>query len=221
MHSAQKDDCDNRGMSAQRTLLDHRPVGYAVWLIVASVVGWWAAFQLTLDKFEVLEHPKAALGCDISAFVQCGANLASWQGSVFGFPNPIIGLTGWMAPLVMGVAILAGARFPRWFWALFGLGITGAFVFICWLIGQSFFALHTLCPWCALTYVVVIPTFFATMLQLFANGTFPISRSAQQRAQGLGIWVPLASILAFAMIVLLAQAGGVDLIGEVIRLVRG
>jgi len=214
MHPAQNVDCHNRGMSAQRT----RPVGYAIWLIVASVVGWWAAFQLTLDKFATLENPTADLSCNVSVFVQCGKNLESWQGSVFGFPNPLIGLTGWMAPLVVGVAILAGARFPRWFWALFGLGITGAFVFIAWLIGQSFFDLHTLCPWCGLTYLVVIPTFLATIQQLFANGTFPIGRSAQEAARRLGSWVPLASILAFAVVVLLAQVAGVDLIGEVVRM---
>lgn len=194
-----------------------RPVGYAIWLIVASVIGWWAAFQLTLDKFLQLENPDAALSCNFSVFVQCGKNLDSWQGSVFGFPNPLIGLTGWMAPLVVGVAILAGARFPRWFWALFGLGITGAFVFICWLISQSLFDLHTLCPWCALTWVVVIPTFFSTVVQLFRNGTFPISREGQDRAGRLMIWVPLATILAYVAIVLLAQSAGVDLIGEISR----
>lgn len=202
-------------MSEQRT----RPVVYAVWLIIASVLGWWAAFQLTVEKFALLENPDSTLSCDVSVFVQCGTNLQSWQGSVFGFPNPIIGLTGWMAPLVVGVAILAGARFPRWFWALYGLGITGAFVFICWLIGQSFFVLHTLCPWCALTYVVVIPTFFSTVLQLFQNGTFPVSESARERAQRLGSWVPLASIVAFALIITLAQVAGVDVIGSVLGLI--
>lgn len=202
-------------MSEQRT----RPVVYAVWLIIASVLGWWAAFQLTIEKFALLENPDSTLSCDVSVFVQCGTNLQSWQGSVFGFPNPIIGLTGWMAPLVVGVAILAGARFPRWFWALYGLGITGAFVFICWLIGQSFFVLHTLCPWCALTYVVVIPTFFSTVLQLFQNGTFPVSESARERAQRLGSWVPLASIVAFALIITLAQVAGVDVIGSVLGLI--
>lgn len=218
MDPAQKRDCDNRGMSAQRNLAGTRPVGYAIWLIVASVVGWWAAFQLTLDKFATLENPTADLSCNVSVFVQCGKNLDSWQGSVFGFPNPLIGLTGWMAPLVVGVAILAGARFPRWFWALFGLGITGAFVFIAWLIWQSFFDLHTLCPWCGLTYLVVIPTFLATVQQLFANGTFPVGKGAQQAARRLGVWVPLASILGFAIVVMLAQIAGVDLIGEVVRM---
>ncbi|MBS1698486.1 MAG: vitamin K epoxide reductase family protein [Actinobacteria bacterium] len=205
-------------MSAQRNLAGTTPVGYAIWLIIASVVGWWAAFQLTLDKFATLQNPSADLSCNVSVFVQCGKNLESWQGSVFGFPNPLIGLTGWMAPLVVGVAILAGARFPRWFWVLFGLGITGAFAFIAWLIAESFFSLHTLCPWCGLTYLVVIPTFLATMQQLFANGTIPVGRSAQKRARRLGAWVPLMSIIAFALVVVLAQIAGVDLIGEVVRM---
>ncbi|MFT4156366.1 MAG: vitamin K epoxide reductase family protein [Microbacterium sp.] len=202
-------------MSEQRT----RPVAYALWLIIASILGWWAAFQLTLEKFAVLKDPDATLGCNVNVFLQCSTNLESWQGSVFGFPNPIIGLTGWMAPLVVGVAILADARFPRWFWALFGLGITAAFVFICWLIWQSLFELHTLCPWCALTYFAVIPTFFATVLQAFQNGTFAVSGSARDRARSFGAWVPLASILAFALIVLLAQIAGVDVIGSVISLI--
>jgi uncharacterized membrane protein len=201
-------------MSVQR----NRPVGYALWLIVASLVGWWAAFQLTLDKFTKLENPDAVLNCNISVFVQCGKNLDSWQGSVFGFPNPLIGLTGWMAPLVVGVAILAGATFPRWFWGLFGLGITGAFAFICWLIVQSLFQLHTLCPWCALTWSVVIPTFLATVLQLFRNGTLPVGRGGQERAGRLMKWVPLVSILAYAVIAVLAQLAGINLIGEITRL---
>lgn len=200
-------------MTPQRT----RPVGYAIWLIIASVVGWWAAFQLTVEKFLLLENPDATLSCNFSVVLQCGKNLDSWQGEVFGFPNPILGLTGWMAPLVVAVAVLAGARFPRWFWALFGAGITFAFGFVCWLISQSIYDLHTLCPWCMATWVVTIPTFFATMLHLLRNGTFPISEKSQQKAGRLMIWVPLASILAYAVIVLLAQLEGLDLLSEVAR----
>lgn len=200
-------------MTAQRT----RPVGYAIWLIVASVVGWWAAFQLTLDKIIQLENPDAVLGCNISVMIQCGKNLDSWQGEVFGFPNPIIGLTGWMAPIVVGVALLAGARFPRWFWGAFGAGVTFAFGFVCWLIGQSLYApnLGVLCPWCMLTWAVTIPTFFATVLHLFRNGTFSSSPTVKARAARLMAWVPLATILAYAVVILLAQLRGLDLLGEV------
>lgn len=197
-------------MSEPRT----RPTAYAIWLIIASVIGWFAAFQLTVEKFVLLETPDAALSCDLSAFIQCGENLESWQGSVFGFPNPILGLTGWMAPLVVGVALLAGARFARWFWVLFGVGITFAFGFVCWLIGQSIYELVVLCPWCMVTWVVTIPTFFATMLHLTRNGTFTTNEKAQETAGRLMSWVPLATVLAYAIIVVMAQLKGIDFLGE-------
>ncbi len=204
-------------MSEQRP----RPVVYAVWLIIASVIGWFAAFQLTVEKFALLQDPDAALSCDLSAFIQCGKNLGSWQGEVFGFPNPLLGLTGWMAPLVVGVALLAGARFARWFWALFGVGITFAFGFVCWLISQSIYDLIVLCPWCMVTWAVTIPTFFATMLHLTRNGTFTSSEKAQARADKLMVWVPLATIVAYAIIVVMAQTKGIDFLGEMARIVFG
>ncbi|MCM3780951.1 MULTISPECIES: vitamin K epoxide reductase family protein [Microbacterium] len=204
-------------MSEQRT----RPVVYAVWLIIASVVGWFAAFQLTIDKFIQLENPDAELSCNVSVMIQCGKNLGSWQGEIFGFPNPLIGLSLWIAPLVVGVAILAGARFPRWFWAAFGVGVTFAFGLVCWLIWQSLYApnLGVLCPWCMLTWSVTIPTFFATMVHLTRNGTFTSNEKVKARANSLMAWVPLATILAFAIIILLAQLRGLDLLGEVIGMI--
>lgn len=202
-------------MSEQRT----RPVVYAVWLIIASVIGWFAAFQLTVEKFALLENPTDSLSCDLSPFIQCSKNLESWQGSAFGFPNPILGLTGWMAPLVVGVAILAGARFPRWFWAAFGAGITFAFGLVCWLIWQSLYDLFVLCPWCMTTWAVTIPTFFATMIHLTRNGTFTRDEKIKDRADRLMVWVPLATILAYALIILLAQLQGLDFLGEVARLI--
>jgi uncharacterized membrane protein len=204
-------------MSEQRT----RPVVYAVWLIIASVVGWFAAFQLTMDKFIQLANPDADLSCNVSVMIQCGKNLGSWQGEVFGFPNPIIGIAGWMAPLFVGVALLAGSRFPRWFWLTFGAGVTFAFGLVCWLIWQSLYApnLGVLCPWCMLTWSVTIPTFFATMLHLTRNGTFTRNEATQARAQRLMAWVPLATVLAYAVVILLAQLRGLDLLGEVIGMI--
>ncbi|MGV2901770.1 vitamin K epoxide reductase family protein [Microbacterium sp. AGC62] len=204
-------------MSEQRT----RPVVYAVWLIFASVVGWFAAFQLLTEKLAKLENPDAVSNCYVSVMIQCDVNLNSWQGEVFGFANPIIGLTLWMAPLVVGVALLAGARFPRWFSLAFGAGITFAFGFVVWLISQSLYApnLGVLCPWCMATWAVTIPTFFATMVHLTRNGTFTSSERAQERANRLMPWVPLATILAYALIILLVQLRGLDLLGEVIGMI--
>lgn len=198
-----------------------RPVFYAVWLIFVSAVGWFAAFQLLIEKIAKLEDPDAVSNCYVSVMIQCTRNLDSWQGEIFGFPNPIIGLTLWMAPLVVGAALLAGARFPRWFWLSFGTGITFAFGFVLWLISQSLYApnLGVLCPWCMATWAVTIPTFFATVVHLTRNGTVTGNKKVQERANRLMPWVPLVTILTYAFIIVLVQLRGLDLLGEVIGMI--
>lgn len=188
-------------MTEKRT----RPTIFALWLIIAGIIGWWAAFQLTLEKFHVLENPDAALGCDFSILVQCKANLESWQGAVFGFPNPLLGVTGWVAPIMVGGALLAGARFARWFWALFGVGMLGAFVFVCWLISQSIYVLGTLCPWCMVTWAVTIPTFFVTVMHLLRNGTISSRPKLRHFGRDWIGWTPVATMVAYAIVAILAQ----------------
>ncbi|MGZ8804400.1 MAG: vitamin K epoxide reductase family protein [Microbacterium sp.] len=191
-----------------------RPTALAVWLIIAGAIGWWAAFSLTMERLHLLADPDAILGCDISPLVQCGRNLESWQGSVFGFPNPILGLTGWMAPIVVGVAILAGARFARWFWWLFELGLTFAFGFVIWLISQSIFVLGTLCPWCMVTWAVTIPTFYAVTLHVLRTGILPAPRGVRDGADKLISWVPLLAVLSYAVIAIIAQLR-LDVLGAI------
>jgi len=188
-------------MSSTRT----RPVALAYWLIVASVVGWFAAFELTIEKFNAYENPGQGAACDFSVLVQCTENLNSPQGSAFGFPNPIIGLTGWMAPLVVAVAILAGAKFAKWFWAIFAAGMTFAFAFVCWLMYQSMFNIHTLCPWCMVTWVVTIPSFYAVALHAVRIGAIPLGERASKIADRLSSWIPLITIVSYAIIALVAQ----------------
>ncbi len=185
--------------------LERRPVGLAIWLIIAGVIGWYAAFALTTERFYILTHQGAQASCDFSVLVQCTANLNSWQGSVFGFPNPILGLTGWMAPIIVGAAILAGARFARWFWITFWVGVALAMTFVIWLISQSIFSLGTLCPWCMVTWSVTIPTFYALTLEVLRNGSVTGSEKVHAVAGSLVRWVPLMAILSYAVVILLAQ----------------
>ena len=136
-------------------------------------------------------------------------NLDSWQGSVFGFPNPILGLPAWSVADRVGVAILAGARFARWFWWLSNVGRRRSrSCSSIWLIAQSIFVLGTLCPWCMVTWVVTIPTFCVVTLHIPASGTsFPRRHAAAAaRADRLMSWVPLLAVVCYAIVVLLAQA---------------
>jgi uncharacterized membrane protein len=182
-----------------------RPIALAILLIVGGALGLLAAFELTLDKFQVLESPNAHLSCNFSVLVQCGANLNSPEGSLFGFPNPLIGLICFPAPIIVGVAALAGARFPRWFWSVFNLGMLGALAFVVWLMSVSIFRLGTLCPWCMLVWSVVIPMFFATTLYNLGQGNLPANRGIRRAGAALYGWTPLISLLAYVVVAVVAQ----------------
>jgi len=179
------------------------PLAFALTLIVTGVVGWWAAFSLTLDKIAVLKHPDAVLDCNISVLVQCGKNLGSWQGSVLGFPNPIIGLAAWIAPFIVGVSLLAGARFARWYWILFNLGVAGAQLFVIWLIHESIFDLGTLCPWCMLSWSMVIPLFFTVTVRNAAAGVF--GERLRRAGRAATPWLIPATVTAYAIVLIIAQ----------------
>jgi uncharacterized membrane protein len=179
------------------------PRFFPVFLIVAATIGWFAAFTLVVEKIEVLENPGTALGCDFSVLVQCGKNLGSWQGAVFGFPNPILGVAAFVAPVAVGVAMLAGARFARWFWIAFHVGVVAGMSFVVWLIYQSIFSLGTLCPYCMLVWTVMIPLFWAVTAYVLAEGHYSVG------AVGFGVelrgWVIPLTLITYALVVLLAQ----------------
>jgi uncharacterized membrane protein len=137
--------------------------------------------------------------------VQCSENLDSPQGSLFGFPNPIIGLAAWIAPIVVGIALLAGARFAKWFWVIFWLGFVGAMSFVVWLISQSIFVLGTLCPWCMVTWSVTIPSFLAVTAYVVSEGALPLGAAARRAGRALLRWVPLATVLSYVVIAVIAQ----------------
>ena len=82
----------------------------AVLLIVIGAVGWFASAQLTIERVLLAADANAQLNCDFSLIVQCGKNLASWQGSLLGFPNPILGLGGFVAPIAPSVPACSRGR---------------------------------------------------------------------------------------------------------------
>ena len=186
-----------------KALATRRTRELALVLIITGAIGWYAAFRLVLDKLAVLENPQADLDCNISVIVQCGVNLGSWQGAILGFPNPILGVAGFVAPMAVGAALLAGAGFARWFWIAFTVGALGAFAFCLWLAFQSIFALGTLCPWCMVVWAATIPMFWTLTLFTAKEGIF----GDRMRALGaaLFLWVPAITIAGYLIIAIVAQ----------------
>lgn len=133
-----------------------KPVAVSILFIVVAALGLLAAFALTLEKINALTNPGSAASCDFSVVVQCGKNLSSWQGSLLGFPNPLIGMMAWPVVAATGVGMLAGARFANWYWRAFDIVATLGFLFTVWLFAESVFVLGTLCPWCMVTWIATI-----------------------------------------------------------------
>ncbi|MFD1713964.1 vitamin K epoxide reductase family protein [Amnibacterium flavum] len=186
--------------AATSTAPARQPVAIAILFIITGLVGLFGAFQLTIERFALIANPEVPLSCDINPFVSCGPVIQSWQGSLFGFPNPLIGLMTFTAPVFVGVAILAGARFPRWFWALYNVGLLGAIVFIHWLMTQTVFVIGTLCPYCMLVWLVTIPLFwYGTVNNLARN--FGLSGSAQHFFQRLLPWTWVIVAIDYAVII--------------------
>lgn len=147
-----------------------RPWIMGVFLLVTGAVGWWGAMALITERVAKLIDPQHVLNCDINPLVSCGSVMDSWQASLLGFPNPLLGVAGFVAPIAVGVALLAGAQFARWFWALFLAGVTGAWIFVTWLFTQSVYEIGALCPWCMLVWAAVIPMFWGLLAWLLATG---------------------------------------------------
>lgn len=82
-------------------------------LALAGAIGWFASFQLTVDDWRLLKDPAYRPPCDISPIVSCGSVMSSPEGSVFGFPNMLLGLGAFAAVAVLGLAVLGGARLHR------------------------------------------------------------------------------------------------------------
>jgi len=176
-------------------------------LVVAAVVGFFAAFRLTVDKVGTYITPSAPTSCNYSVLVQCGVNLKSRQGSIFGFPNPLIGIGGWIAVLMVGIMLLVGLRFARWFWIALNAGVALALVLVIWLISQSIFQLHTLCPWCMTTWAVVIPTFWLVTFRNIAQGAIPATAPVRRVFTTLYGLVPLVTLLSYVVVAVIAQIG--------------
>lgn len=129
-------------------------------LIICGLIGVYCSFVLSQDKILLLEHPNTHLGCSLDPIIACGNVISSKQGHAFGFPNPFLGLAGFAAVTTVGVTMLAGAKFKRWFWLLMNAGTLFALGFVHWLYFQSVYKIGSLCIYCMTVWVVTITSFW-------------------------------------------------------------
>jgi uncharacterized membrane protein len=146
-------------------------------LVTCGLIGLFAAFTLTMEKFEYLKNPNHIASCDINPVLSCGTVTATKQASAFNFPNPFLGLMAFASVVTIGMGIFAGAKYKKWFWQLLQLGVIFGIGFVIWLMAQSIYVIQALCLYCMITWAIMIPLFWYVTLYNFQQGNIKTPRS--------------------------------------------
>ena len=179
---------------------------FAFTLIWTGILGWFAAFSLTLERIHLAADPTASLSCDMNVWISCAKVMLTPQAKLFGFPNPIIGLGAFVFPIAVGFAILAGAQFKLWFWRLFTLGVSLGFAFVIWLFIQTNYVIHALCPYCMVAWIAMIPMFWKVFTWAGAEGVIDVPVKSVKwfvnASESSWFYAAMTELLALALIVI-------------------
>lgn len=143
-------------------------------LIIGGALGFISAFELILDKIRILMDPSYTPSCNINPVLSCGSVIITDQASVFGFPNPLMGLAGFSVVITLGVLLASRVQVPRWIWLGLNVGALLGMVFVHWLIYQSLYNIGALCPWCMVVWTATAPIFVYVTATNIATGRIPL-----------------------------------------------
>ncbi|MFE1443438.1 vitamin K epoxide reductase family protein [Streptomyces sp. NPDC058739] len=162
---------------------------FALLLVITGAAGLLAAWVITIDKFKLLEDPDFTPGCSLNPVVSCGSVMESDQAEAFGFPNPMLGLVAYGIVICVGVGLLAGAVFPRWYWLTFLAGCLFGIGFVSWLQFESLYRINALCLWCCLAWIATTVLFWYVLAQTVRQGFLPAPGWARTFLDEFA-WVP-------------------------------
>ena len=136
---------------------------YPYILIIGSVIGLLASFTLVLNTIELIKNPNTELPCNINPLISCSSVASTWQNTVFGFPNSILGIIAFSMLLAIGIMLYFSGYKPRKsFWLLVNLGTLAAMTFVIWFFYQSVYSIGSLCIYCMIVWAVTWPIFLYT-----------------------------------------------------------
>jgi uncharacterized membrane protein len=144
---------------------------YLPWLLlIGGLIVTWAALMLSIEVFDRLKNPHYVPVCNLNPILSCTSVADSHQAEAFGFPNYFLGLAGYGALSAIGAALLAGAKFKRWFWRLVEAGLVFAFLFMTWLQFETLYRIGALCIFCMILWAFTWPMFWYTSIYNFRHG---------------------------------------------------
>ncbi len=177
------------------------------WLyLVGGGIGFVASFALSIEEYLSLLNPDYVTSCSLNPVVSCGSVMESDQATLFGFPNPLIGIAAFAVVVTSGVVLLAGLKPPRWFWVGMQLGTTLGVIFVHWLMVQSLYVIGALCPYCMVVWVVTIAAFWYTTLHNFERGHLPAGPARPAVLGGIRLHTVVLVLWYLVFVALILQA---------------
>ena len=149
-------------------------------LVIGGIIGIFASIELIVQKIGVLSNPDYVPNCDINPILSCGSVISTDQASLFGFPNPILGIIGFTVVVLFGVLLFTGIELPRWMWLGLNAGALAGMFFVIWLVGQSLYVIGALCPWCMVVWSITIPIFWQVTTDNLASGRLSLGNSLSE-----------------------------------------
>lgn len=139
-------------------------------VVVFSIIGFVSSFWLVLERLASYKDPSHTASCDISPVLSCTTITQSWQASVFGFPNPLIGVVAFTIGMCYGVLILSRVKLPQWIHYAFLVGIVLGALFVAWLAFQAIVVIKLLCIYCMLVWASTLALLLVSTS--YASGRF-------------------------------------------------
>lgn len=145
-------------------------------LLIGGLIVTFAALMLSIETYNRLKNPSYVPVCNLNPVLSCTSVADSKQAHIIGFPNYYLGLAGYGAVTAIGLALLAGARFKRWFWRVVQAGMVFAFLFMTWLQFETLYRIGALCIFCMVLWTFTWPMFWYTTLYNFQRGNIGTPR---------------------------------------------
>lgn len=143
---------------------------YGIFLVVAGALAAFASIQLILAELTLAKDPAAALKCDVNQLIGCSTFLTSWQGHLLGIPNSILGTAFFAGLIGVGAVAATGSRLTSGMWIVLLAGAGISAVWLGFFFYESFIVSGTVCPWCLVIWVSLIPFILVTAGQAHERG---------------------------------------------------
>ena len=178
----------------------------ALALLLGSGLGLLASFVLSIEALTLAKNSHAVLNCDLNAVISCSAVANHWSATLLGFPNSFIGMMTLPVMVTIAVALLAGAKFPKWFMQAAQLGAVAGLLFAGWMFYMSYVEIGALCPWCLTLDAGMLLIFYGLTRHNVLNKIIEHRGLHRFVDQGYDTLV-LASVAALVIMAILAKFG--------------